>query len=114
LLLNFSILSKLNARISPSGTGKSFLLEHIVSILKQQQKRIAVTASTGIAAEQIGGTTLHSLVGIGVPVLNSDFEKLSGDKKIATTWKEIDAIIIDEISMVSGDFFDLLEEQVES
>jgi ATP-dependent DNA helicase PIF1 len=83
-----------------------------VAILKQQEKRIAVTASTGIAAEQIGGTTLHSLVGIGVPVLNSDFEKLSQDKKIAQIWREIDAIIIDEISMVSGDFFDLLEEQV--
>jgi len=48
-----------------AGTGKSFLLDHIVAILKNQGKNIAITASTGIAAEHIGGTTLHSLVGTG-------------------------------------------------
>jgi ATP-dependent DNA helicase PIF1 len=95
-----------------AGTGKSFLLDHIVAILKNQGKNIAITASTGIAAEHIGGTTLHSLVGIGVPVLRSDFEKLSIDKKKAAVWQGLDTIIIDEISMVSGNFFDLLEEQV--
>ena len=54
---------------------------------------------------------MHSLVGVGAPVLKTDFEKLQ-DKKLVQRWNELDVLIIDEISMVSGEFFDLLEEQV--
>lgn len=58
------------------GTGKSFLLHKIVEGLRNAGRNVAVTASTGIAAEQINGTTLHTFSGVGVPTLNKDFSKI--------------------------------------
>ncbi|KAL3252414.1 hypothetical protein MRX96_017725 [Rhipicephalus microplus] len=46
-----------------AGTGKSYLLKHILSSLPPQDA--FATATTGIAAAQIGGTTLHSFAGVG-------------------------------------------------
>ncbi|KAG8709526.1 DNA helicase [Ceratobasidium sp. 394] len=48
-----------------AGTGKSVLLRQIIQSLHERDKdrRIAVTASTGIAAVNIGGATLHSFAG---------------------------------------------------
>ncbi len=47
-----------------AGTGKSFLLAAVVAALPRQTT--AVTATTGCAALQIGGTTLHRWAGIGL------------------------------------------------
>ena len=51
----------------PAGTGKSVLMRAIITELKKKyardQERIAVTASTGLAACNIGGITLHSFSG---------------------------------------------------
>jgi ATP-dependent DNA helicase PIF1 len=53
-----------------AGVGKSFLLRHIVAVLKSRcyegGDSVAVTASTGIAASLISGITLHSWAGIGI------------------------------------------------
>jgi ATP-dependent DNA helicase PIF1 len=49
-----------------AGSGKSFLLKRIISNLREQQREVAVTATTGIAAVNINGTTLHSFAGIGL------------------------------------------------
>ena len=51
----------------PAGTGKSVLQEKIVAALRGRGKEVAVVAPTGIAADRIGGTTLHSWAGCGVP-----------------------------------------------
>jgi hypothetical protein len=45
-----------------AGTGKSLLLKAIQTALP----KVEVTASTGLAAVNIGGTTLHSWAGIGL------------------------------------------------
>lgn len=50
-----------------AGTGKSFLLTAIAAALTQKGLRVAVTASTGIAALNIGGNTFHSEFGIPTP-----------------------------------------------
>jgi DNA replication protein DnaC len=52
----------------PAGTGKSFLLKRIISSLKLYygEENIAITATTGIAAEKIGGVTLNYFAGIGL------------------------------------------------
>lgn len=51
----------------PAGTGKSVLMRAIISDLKKKwakhPERLAVTASTGLAACNIGGITLHSFAG---------------------------------------------------
>lgn len=62
----------------PGGVGKSHVTSVIVSFLRcvfrsEFSKAVAITAPTGIAATHIGGTTIHSAVGVGVPQLHDDF-----------------------------------------
>ena len=57
-----------------AGTGKSYLLNYIVQELKMKYEQesgssgesVFVTAPTGIAAINVGGTTIHSFAGIGL------------------------------------------------
>ena len=49
-----------------AGTGKSLLLREIIRWCREQYRSLAVTASTGIASVNIGGSTLHSWAGIGL------------------------------------------------
>ena len=49
----------------PAGVGKSHLVKSIVEDCEQRLKKVHVVATTGIAAVNIGGTTIHSWGGIG-------------------------------------------------
>jgi ATP-dependent DNA helicase PIF1 len=98
-----------------AGTGKSVLMRAIIAELRKkyikEPDRIAVTASTGLAACNIGGVTLHSYGGIGlgkedVPAL---VKKIKRNQKAKNRWLRTKILIIDEISMVDGDLFDKLE-----
>jgi len=98
-----------------AGTGKSVLLREIIAALKKkhtkESDRVAVTASTGLAACNIGGVTLHSFAGFGlgkdeVPEL---VKKIRRNAKAKHRWMRTKVLVIDEISMVDGDFFDKLE-----
>ena len=98
-----------------AGTGKSVLLREIINSLrikwKREPDRVAVTASTGLAACNVGGVTLHSFAGIGlgkeaVPEL---VRKIKRNQKAKLRWIRTKVLIIDEISMVDGDLFDKLE-----
>lgn len=99
-----------------AGTGKSFLLQRIIHYLEKTQgkNKIAVTAPTGIAALNIGGVTIHSFSGIGIDneataqALVKKIERY-GKANWVKNWKTINALIIDEISMLSGKNFDKLE-----
>ena len=98
-----------------AGTGKSVLLREVIRVLRDKYMReidrVAVTASTGLAACNIGGVTLHSFAGIGlgkeaVPEL---VKKIKRNQKAKLRWMRTKVLIIDEISMVDGDLFDKLE-----
>ena len=91
-----------------AGTGKTYLLQRIIKTLPPETTFI--TASTGAAACHIGGITLHSFAGIGrgEGTLKHCVDMASRDHK-AANWKKCKCLIIDEISMVDGDFFDKLE-----
>jgi ATP-dependent DNA helicase PIF1 len=97
-----------------AGTGKSVLLREIIASLRKRHKepdRVAITASTGLAACNIGGVTLHSFAGIGlgnnsVPEL---VKKIKRNPKAKHRWMRTKVLIIDEVSMVDGDLFDKLE-----
>ncbi|KAI3404178.2 PIF1 [Candida oxycetoniae] len=96
-----------------AGTGKSVLLRSIIKALKHIYPHgVAVTASTGLAACNIGGITLHSFSGIGLG--NSNVEslvrKIRKNKKASRRWLETKVLIIDEISMVDGALLDKLNE----
>ncbi|RYP75450.1 hypothetical protein DL771_002335 [Monosporascus sp. 5C6A] len=98
----------------PAGTGKSVLMRAIIQDLKRKwardPERLSITASTGLAACNIGGMTLHSFAGIGlgkedVPAL---VKKIRRNPKAKNRWLRTNALIIDEVSMVDGDLFDKL------
>ncbi|THV06110.1 hypothetical protein K435DRAFT_626600, partial [Dendrothele bispora CBS 962.96] len=101
---------------SAGGTGKSVLLREIIKLRGGSASHsLGITASTGIAAVNIGGTTLHSWAGIGLG--QEDVEKyvgkFFGQKKVyhvRDRWQNVKTLIIDEVSMLDGGLFDKLEE----
>ncbi|OAA79623.1 DNA repair and recombination protein pif1 [Akanthomyces lecanii RCEF 1005] len=100
----------------PAGTGKSVLMRAIISELKakyaRESERVAVTASTGLAACNIGGVTLHSFSGIGLGKEDASVlvKKVRRNPKAKNRWLKCKVLIIDEISMVDGDLFDKLSQ----
>jgi len=99
-----------------AGTGKSVLLREIIAVLRRKHQRetdrVAITASTGLAACNIGGVTLHSFSGIGLGKETVDelIKKIKKNQKARHRWMRTKVLIIDEVSMVDGDLFDKLEE----
>ncbi|PVD22918.1 hypothetical protein C0Q70_16178 [Pomacea canaliculata] len=91
-----------------AGTGKSFLLKRIIGALPPHHTYI--TASTGVAACHIGGTTLHAFAGIGSGKGDlTQCVELASRQQVAQHWRRCHHLIIDEISMVDGDYFEKLE-----
>lgn len=82
-----------------AGSGKSFLLRTFL-----QGRDIPVLASTGAAAILVGGRTFHSFFGLGI--MEGGFEKTLAralnDKRLKKRLKKTSAVVIDEISMISG------------
>ncbi|CAG4956674.1 unnamed protein product [Parnassius apollo] len=92
-----------------AGTGKSYLLKRIVTALPPDVT--VPTASTGVAACHIGGTTLHAFAGIGdgSGSVENLCERAMKMPLITQKWKKCKHLIIDEISMVDGAYFEKLE-----
>ncbi|CAE6398339.1 unnamed protein product [Rhizoctonia solani] len=97
-----------------AGTGKSVLLREIIKALRKKhgkaQDAVAITASTGIAACNIGGVTLHSFGGIGIGEGTPEnlAMKVRKNKNALSRWLRCKVLIIDEVSMLDGDLFDRL------
>ena len=94
-----------------AGSGKSYLL----NFLKRNyaQFGLEVTASTGIAAVNIGGSTIHSWAGIGLANMPVEqiIENLFSAKfvRVRRRIKQTRALAIDEISMISKEVFEILD-----
>ncbi|KAF8001006.1 hypothetical protein HF325_004795 [Metschnikowia pulcherrima] len=103
-----------------AGTGKSILLKSIIKALKSKKGPglVAVTASTGLAACNIGGITLHSFAGIGLGKgdLDALVKTVRRNRKSVTRWKETEAldhsIVLKEVFRQKGDqeFIDMLND----
>ena len=98
-----------------AGTGKSTFLRYICTKTK---KKYVVLAPTGIAAVNVGGQTMHSFFRIPFkPLLpdDPDFaisrirERLKYPKSLCKLIKNLELIIIDEISMVRADIIDFMD-----
>ncbi len=93
-----------------AGTGKSYLL----NFLKRNYppSRLEISASTGIAALNVGGSTIHSWAGIGLANLPIEkiVENIFGAKfiRVRRRIKQARALAIDEISMISAEVFEIL------
>ncbi|KAM5338543.1 ATP-dependent DNA helicase PIF1 isoform 2-T2 [Glossophaga mutica] len=91
-----------------AGTGKSYLLKRILGSLPPTGT--VATASTGVAACHIGGTTLHAFAGIGSGQASlAQCVALAQRPGVRQGWLSCQRLVIDEISMVEADLFDKLE-----
>jgi ATP-dependent exoDNAse (exonuclease V) alpha subunit len=93
------------------GSGKTHTVNAYVSWLHAHGVEPAITASTGIAATHIGGHTIHSWSGIGVKrVLSAyDLDKISQTERIVRHVRGTNILIIDEVSMLSGDTLSMVD-----
>ncbi|KPI83497.1 putative PIF1 helicase-like protein [Leptomonas seymouri] len=94
-----------------AGTGKSHLLRAIIKDMPCSTT--FVTATTGIAALNLSGTTLHSFVGCCVPDKRAKPSKLlstvASNARCLRNWRLCRALVIDEVSMLEASFFDLVD-----
>ncbi|KAH9856878.1 PIF1-like helicase-domain-containing protein [Lenzites betulinus] len=95
-------------------TGKSLLLRGIIAALRRKYAKkpevVSVTASTGMAASNIGGMTIHSWGAVtpGMHNIDRQISCIKTCKPAFKRWKETKVLIIDEVSMVDGQLFDTL------
>lgn len=96
-----------------AGTGKSYTLTAIIWKLREVygSKKVFVTASTGLAASAISGTTVHffSGLGIGGGTPSQMLAKVQRNHDAVSRWQKAQVLIIDEISMIDADLFDALD-----
>jgi len=92
-----------------AGTGKTYVLQEFVRRSRKRGKHVAVTATTGLAATHLNGTTIHAWSGMGVRdnIDVHDIKKLS--KQRQDLIKKADVLVIDEISMLHDFRFDMVE-----
>lgn len=92
------------------GAGKTYVLNEFVGRAMRAGKKVAVTASTGIAATHLGGTTVHAWSGLGIrDFLTAEDERwLEGNDKLIKRYNSTDVLVIDEVSMLHGARLDML------
>ena len=103
------IMSGKNAFITGfAGSGKSYLIEHICTNLKENKKSYAKTAMTGCAAILIDGYTLHSTLGIGLGKGEPKdlLKRIRRREGLLPMLLNLNVLIIDEVSMLSDELFD--------
>ena len=94
----------------PAGSGKTYLLNQFIRLARHEGRVVSITATTGLAATHLGGTTIHAWSGIGI------HDSLPGRfvEHMAKGRKEIiaktDVLIIDEISMLHDYRLDMVDE----
>lgn len=76
-----------------AGTGKSYLIQYLSS-----RRRTKLTASTGIAAQLIGGCTIHSAAGYRAH--NGELNSY----KFSKCLEGYELLVVDEVSMLSSQF----------
>lgn len=95
----------------------NFIVTHNTACIKlfikvyKQTKIMGITSTTGISALLFGGTTLHSFTGIGLGTasVESIVKKICTRQQLRKRWLDLEVLIIDEISMLSPQLFDKLE-----
>ncbi len=87
-----------------AGTGKSTLLDYFRT---KTQKKVVVLAPTGVAAVNVRGQTIHSFFGFKPDITPEAVARIPVRNR--ELLKELDAIVIDEISMVRADLLDCVD-----
>lgn len=86
-----------------AGSGKSYVIREFMK--DKDDKQMPILASTGAAAVLLGGRTFHSFFGLGIMEggANATLQRLLNDKRAIKRIKQVEGIIIDEISMIPGE-----------
>lgn len=92
-----------------AGTGKTTFLRYISTHLN---KTFVITASTGIAAINAGGVTLHSLFCIPLSVTDPASPIKASECQHLEILDNTDVLVIDEISMVRPDIIDYVDKKL--
>lgn len=92
------------------GAGKTYVINQYIAYLEACGVKVAVTASTGIAATHIGGMTIHAWSGIGArdQLSQYDLEAITTKEKIMRQVKKAQVLVVDEISMLDGKIIDMV------
>ncbi len=110
----FTILKKETCNVfltGQPGSGKSYLTNQYIDWMLDNSKDFAVTASTGIAAINVSGKTLHSFMGVrdDKPLTADDVQDIFDSSNTLSRYRYTEVLVIDEISMVSAQLFDNLD-----
>lgn len=89
-----------------AGTGKSTLLSYFRRTTK---KKVAVLAPTGVAALNVQGQTIHSFFRFKPNITTEKVRRIRSGSDKENIYKKLDAIVIDEISMVRADLLDCVD-----
>lgn len=94
-----------------AGSGKTYLLNQYIKYLRDNKISVGITATTGIAATHMGGTTIHSFVGMGIreSMTEKDITELLKKHYLRKHFKQTNVLIIDEISMLHAHLLDLID-----
>lgn len=86
-----------------AGSGKSYVIREFMSDIRNAQ--IPILASTGAAAVLLGGRTFHSFFGIGIMEggASATYERAVNDRRLMKRLRDVEGVIIDEISMIPGE-----------
>lgn len=87
-----------------AGTGKSTLIKYVKYMI---EKSVAI-APTTIAAENVKGSTIHSFFGLPPHLFNPE-EMVSNSKVKMPLLRDLDLLIVDEVSMVSASMIDAID-----
>ena len=95
-----------------AGSGKTYTLNQYIDYLRARRVPVAVTASTGIAATHMNGTTIHSWSGIGIKdeLSDRDLSNLARKQFLADRLKDTAVLVIDEISMLHAKQINLVSQ----
>lgn len=97
----------------PGGTGKTALIRHIQKDAYKKCIDIQVCALTGCAAVllECKAKTVHSWAGIGLGngTIEQAVTRIMKNRYAKSTWKSVDILIIDEVSMMSQKIFEMLD-----
>jgi ATP-dependent exoDNAse (exonuclease V) alpha subunit len=91
-----------------AGTGKSYVIKLFREIKAMNKEYIPMVASTGVAALLINGITFNSYFGLGIMAGGADatIKNAMMNRSLCERIIDTETIIIDEISMISGNTFD--------
>lgn len=86
-----------------AGSGKSYLIRRFTSQLGPTQ--YPLLASTGVAALVLGGRTFHSFFGLGIMEGGAEIavKRALDDRRVRQRMRKIKGLVVDEISMISGE-----------